>query len=200
MSGVTATKIMKSFSYLAETLFQQKLDQDSKSEREAQLIRVENATLRQKWKEFHSNLLQMWECIEKRDDFTDNDHMKLHKLTGTFMDHWVGLCQGKHMSNYIHIIGSGRLTYFAKRYGNLYQFSQQGWESLNKLIKHYYYINMNHGGSYGNGGKDENGRYTKTVLSGQHCLPLLRFCQICGWGMVTITLNLVRMWFAMMSW
>jgi hypothetical protein len=59
----------------------------------------------------------------------------------------------------------------------LYRYSQQGWESLNKLIKHFYYNNANHGGSYGNGGKDAHGDYTKGTISGQHCLPLMRFCQ-----------------------
>jgi hypothetical protein len=81
------------------------------------------------------------------------------------------------MTNYIHVIGSGHLTYFAKQYGNLYRFSQQGWESMNKLIKHYYYNNTNHGGSYGNGGRDENGDYSKATITGQHCYPLMRFCQ-----------------------
>jgi hypothetical protein len=119
----------------------------------------------------------MWDCIERKEDFGERDILLLHKYTSTFMDQWVGLCHGKHMTNYIHVLGSGHLTYFAKHYGNLYRFSQQGWESLNKLIKHYYYNNTNHGGSYGNGGKDENGSYTKGSISGQHCYPLMRFCQ-----------------------
>jgi hypothetical protein len=31
--------------------------------------------------------------------------------------------------------------------------------------------------NYGNGGKDAHGDYTKGTISGQHCLPLMRFCQ-----------------------
>jgi hypothetical protein len=81
------------------------------------------------------------------------------------------------MTNYIHVIGAGHLTYFARHYGSLYSYSQQGWKSLNKLIEHQYYNNTNHGGSYGNGGKDAHGAYTKGTISGQHCLPLMRFCQ-----------------------
>jgi hypothetical protein len=81
------------------------------------------------------------------------------------------------MTNYIHIVGAGHLTYFAKQYGNLYRFSQQGWESLNNLTKHYYYNSTNRGGSYGNGGKDIHGNYIKSTISGQHCYPLMRFCQ-----------------------
>jgi threonyl-tRNA synthetase len=99
----------------------------------------------------------MWNCIKRKEDFTERGLVVLHKYTATFMHQWVDLCAGKHMTNYIHVQGAGHLTYAAKNYGNLYRFLQQGWESLNKLIKHYYYNNTNHRGSYGNGGKDENG-------------------------------------------
>jgi hypothetical protein len=130
-----------------------------------------------KWKKFANNLIPMWTLIEQHQDYSENDILQLHKLTAKFMDQWVDLCHGQHMTNYIHVIGAGHLTYFARHYGNLYRFSQQGWESLNKLIKHYYYNNTNHGGSYGNGGKDDNGKYSKGTITGQHCLPLMRFCQ-----------------------
>jgi hypothetical protein len=82
-----------------------------------------------------------------------------------------------HITNYIHILGSGHLPYFAKKYGNLYRFSQQGWEALNQMIKHYYFNNTNHGGSLGNGGKDADGKFKNKVVSGDHCLPLMRLCQ-----------------------
>jgi hypothetical protein len=52
------------------------------------------------------------------------------------MTDWLDLLGAEHMTNYIHIIGSGHLTYFASKYRNLYRFSQQGWESLNQLLKH----------------------------------------------------------------
>jgi hypothetical protein len=177
MSGVTATKLMRGLSMIVKTVFSSAFDQESKSEQEGKLVRQQNSALEQKWLLFCDNLLPMWDCIERKDNFTHNDIIQLHKHTSTFMYQWVDLCEGKHMTNYIHVLGSGHLTYFAKNYGNLYRFSQQGWESLNKLIKHYYYNNTNHGGSYGNGGKDENGEYTKGSISGQHCYPLMRFCQ-----------------------
>jgi hypothetical protein len=81
------------------------------------------------------------------------------------------------MTNYIHIIGSGHLSYFGKKYGNLYRFSQQGWEAMNKLLKHFYFNNTNHGGSYGNGGKTADGSYSCSTVSGDHCRPLMRLCQ-----------------------
>jgi hypothetical protein len=93
------------------------------------------------------------------------------------MDQWVNLYGTVHMTNYIHIIGSGHLTYFAKKYGNLYRYSQQGWEAMNQLLKHYYFNNTNHGGSYGNGGKSDDGTYSCSTVCGDHCRPLMRLCQ-----------------------
>jgi hypothetical protein len=177
MSGVTATKIIKGLPTIINTVFSTALDQEPRNENDAKQIRQQNLELKMKWELLCSNLGPMWNFIEKKEDFNEKDIVVLHRYTATFMNQWVELCNGKHMTNYIHVLGAGHLTYAAKHYGNLYRFSQQGWESLNKLIKHYYYNNTNHGGLHGNGGKDENGSYTKGTLSGQHCYPLMRFCQ-----------------------
>jgi hypothetical protein len=93
------------------------------------------------------------------------------------MCQWVSLFGNEHVTNYIRIIGAGHLSYFAKKYGNLYRYSQQGWESLNQLLKHYYFNNTNHGGSKGNGGKDVDGDYKNTTIIGDHCRPLMKLCQ-----------------------
>jgi hypothetical protein len=93
------------------------------------------------------------------------------------MAQWVALYGNDHITNYIHIIGSGHMTYFARKYGNFYRYSQQGWESLNQLLKHYYFNNTNHGGSNGNGGKDANGEYMNGTVIGNHCKPLMKLCQ-----------------------
>jgi hypothetical protein len=177
MSGVLAGKVIKALSVIVKTVFAEHLDQESKNESDAQHIRYQNSTLENKWIQLCDNLIPMWECIERKENFSEKNIACLHTYTPTFMNQWVDLCEGKHMTNYIHVLGAGHLTYFAKHYGNLYRLSQQGWEPLNKLIKHFYYNNTNHGGSYGNGGKDENGIYNKKTVSGQHCFPLMKFCQ-----------------------
>jgi hypothetical protein len=69
------------------------------------------------------------------------------------------------------------LSYFAEKYGNFYRYSQQGWESMNQLLKHYYFNNTNHGGSNGNGGKDSDGAFSKATVIGEHCRPLMKLCQ-----------------------
>jgi hypothetical protein len=39
------------------------------------------------------------------------------------------------ITNYIHMLGSGHMKYYMTIHGNLYKYSQQGWESLNEKFK-----------------------------------------------------------------
>jgi hypothetical protein len=66
------------------------------------------------------------------------------------------------------MIGAGHLTYYLTKYRNLYKFSQQGWEAMNKKLKYFYFHNTNHGGC---GGRKAG------ALSGDHVLPLMRLMQ-----------------------
>ena len=85
------------------------------------------------------------------------------------MSLWVQLMDGQHITNYIHLLGAGHITYYLTLYRNLYKFSQQGWEAMNQKLKHFYFNNTNHGGHAGN----KNGN----MISGEHCRPLMRLCQ-----------------------
>jgi hypothetical protein len=129
------------------------MDEDSINE---QLIRENNRFRLMKWNNMCDNLIRLWKPIEKRSEFTDEDIDDLHIMSNKFMGHLMDILGAVHMTNYIPIIGSGHLTFFAKKYKNLYRFSQQGWESLNQLLKHYYFNNTNRGGSAGNGGKGKD--------------------------------------------
>jgi hypothetical protein len=39
------------------------------------------------------------------------------------------------VTNYIHMLGGKHIHYYMAQYGNLYKYSQQGWESLNEKFK-----------------------------------------------------------------
>ncbi len=99
-------------------------------------------------KEKTINMLLM-ETTRKREDFSDQEIEDYHDLCLNFMDKWVKLAGAAHVTNYIHIIGSGHLIYFLQRFRNLYKYSQQGWEAMNSKIKKYYHHNTNHGGNVG---------------------------------------------------
>jgi hypothetical protein len=42
------------------------------------------------------------------------------------------------MTNYIHLLSSGHLAFYLRKWGNLWKYSQQGRESLNSLMKSVY--------------------------------------------------------------
>jgi hypothetical protein len=176
-TGSGCNKVLVGLKKLATQIFDPTLDEESENNDERLNVRTKNSNLLATWLSIGENLVPMWKLIEQHDDFTQDQILQLHKRCNTFMCQWVELYGHVHITNYIHIIGSGHLPYFAKKYGNLYRFSQQGWEALNQMIKHFYFNNTNHGGSSGNGGKGSDGTFNQNVVSGNHCLPLMRLCQ-----------------------
>lgn len=174
LTGSVAQKILSHMKSLTRVAFSEDLDEDAL---DCTAMRIRNSRTLHKWNEMCDNLSKLWKLIEQRSDYVDEDIDLLHILCNRFMNHWMDLMGSEHMTNYIHIIGSGHLTFFAAKYRNLYRFSQQGWESLNQLLKHYYFNNTNHGGAAGNGGKNCTGQYTNAVISGDHCRPLMLLCQ-----------------------
>ena len=49
-------------------------------------------------------------------------------------------------TNYWHMLLLGHVLWFMNRLGNLYQYSNQGWEALNRLMKSYMNRQTNMGG------------------------------------------------------
>ena len=165
LTGEHAARCMSGLTELADEIFQQEFDQSGSDERK---IREDNEKMRKEWHNLMDVFLPMMELAEQRPDFTEEDNKKLHCLANRFMDVWCGIFTNEHVTNYIHIIGSGHMYYFIKRYRNLYRFSQQGLEALIQQNKHFYFHNTNHGGCMGRGeGKP----------SGEHCKPLMQLMQ-----------------------
>jgi len=50
------------------------------------------------------------------------------------------------MTNYFHLLYAGHMAFFLDRYGNLYRYSQQGWENLNSILKRTSHKNSQRGG------------------------------------------------------
>jgi hypothetical protein len=176
-TGSTCTKFMMGMAVLAATIYKPELDQGPNKNNNHQLVREKNEKNMQLWLSISKNLIPLWTLIEQHHDFSEDDILSLHKKSNIFMTQWVELYGTKHMTNYIHIIGSSHLTYFAQKYGNLYWYSQQGWKTLNQMLKHFYFNNTNHRGAYGNGGKSADGTYSQIIVCGDHCRPLMRLCQ-----------------------
>ena len=63
-----------------------------------------------------------------------------------FFQLWVNLHQHEGVTNYIHVLGAGHVKEYMREWGSLNKFSQQGWESLNALIKAFFFRRTNRGG------------------------------------------------------
>ena len=78
----------------------------------------------------------MMTTVRQRDDFTDEEIENFQEEADVFFRIWVGLHGSGGVTNYVHMIGAGHLSYYLYKWRNLYCYSQQGWESMNHLLKH----------------------------------------------------------------
>jgi hypothetical protein len=105
---------------------------------------------RAKWNE----AIQRWNLTiasaRRREDFDEGAVEDFQTLADDWFDKWIKLVGRDGLSNYVHIVASGHLSFYLKEWGNLYKYSQQGWESFNSLIKSVYFRRTQRGG---NGGK-----------------------------------------------
>ena len=69
------------------------------------------------------------------------------------------------VTNYIHMLGAGHFSHYLRKWRNLYRYSQQGWESLNSLIKSYYFHRTQRGGNGSRFDADDE-RSTRTKALG----------------------------------
>jgi len=90
-----------------------------------------------------------------------------------FFDYWVRLHGEDGITNYIHMLGAGHVSRFLYRWRNLYKYSQQGWENLNKLIKTFYFRRTQRGGSTGYGGTGKADKLTPLAKWAQRRLIIM---------------------------
>lgn len=79
-------------------------------------------------------------------DLDDDEEELFQDYIDDFFEIWFDVFGIDGMSNYIHLLSSGHVFYFLKKYNCLYVYSQQGWEVLNKTIQAYIHQNSQRGG------------------------------------------------------
>jgi hypothetical protein len=101
--------------------------------------------------------IHMWndvmEYARKREDFDDAAVDQFQTRADDWFAHWVLLAGRDGLTNYTHMVGSGHLAFYMREWGNLYRYSQQGWESMNSLIKSVYFRRTQRGGHGGRPGE-----------------------------------------------
>ena len=134
---------------------------------------MRNSTLQHDWIQLSTIINALMARTRQQDDFSTEEIAEYHDLCGDFLGKWIDLAgETKHVTNYIHIVGSGHLVHFLQEFGNLCKFSQQGWEALNQKIKKVYHNKKNHGGNVGGHTKLKQGhisRFGCSLFPGMLC-------------------------------
>jgi hypothetical protein len=121
---------------------------------------------RNQWDETFELWNELMEVAKKRDYFEIQDVHEFQDQADEWFLKWHALHGRDGMTNYIHMISSGHLAFYLKEWGNLWKYSQQGWESLNSLMKSVYYRRTQRGG---HGGKKD--------VANSRVLPIARWLQ-----------------------
>jgi hypothetical protein len=104
---------------------------------------------RSKWIETISLWNLVMDKARRREDFDEGAIEDFQTLADDWFEKWIRLTGRDGLSNYVHIVASGHLSFYLREWGNLYKYSQQGWESFNSLIKSIYFRRTQRGGSGG---------------------------------------------------
>ena len=100
----------------------------------------------QHWKDAITTFAQLDKLLQSQTEFTNDRIEEFQMIVDTFFKGWVELNGMAGVTNYIHMLGSGHITEFLYRYRNLYRYSQQGWEHLNKRASGMYHKHSQKGG------------------------------------------------------
>lgn len=98
------------------------------------------------------NYRSAMDLLRQKEDFTNDGIAMFQKHADLFFQNWVKLHGNAGVTNYIHMMGSGHFAEYLYKWRNLYQYSQQGWEAMNSMIKTFFFRRTNHGGAAGNKG------------------------------------------------
>jgi hypothetical protein len=95
--------------------------------------------------------------ITKHRELSEEEQEEFQDLIDDFYQTWIDVFGEEGVTNYIHLLSSGHIHYFLKKYGCLYLYSQQGWEALNSKVQTFILQNSSRGGH--NSGENKTKSY-----------------------------------------
>ena len=93
------------------------------------------------------------EMIDSKYEFEFEDVAHFQLAVDEFCDAYFTVTGRDGMTNYFHLLRAGHFSWFLEKYGNLYRYSQQGWENVNSRFKRKFFQNSQRGGGRGGSSK-----------------------------------------------
>ena len=163
MMGSQANQMLKGLPELIKYIFSPDNDEQGKNITQ---IRGKNSKKEQDWYRVSAKFVECMNTIEEHDNIQGETLEDLEDKCNEFIHQWIKLAGPDKVTNYIHMLGAMHFTYYLRKYGNCYSFTQQGWEAVNAKIKNFYFNNTNHGGQSGRkGGKNEIGNHFGPIMN-----------------------------------
>jgi hypothetical protein len=86
--------------------------------------------------------------LRKRSNMSTSDIISLQQQIDIWYEKWIGVTGREGMTNYIHMMGAGHVTYYLHKKKNLYRYSNPAWERFNKRVKRCYLTKTQRGGAW----------------------------------------------------
>jgi hypothetical protein len=83
------------------------------------------------WSAIFKMLHEIFETLSQREDFTDQEIDELQVEIDSFSAKWVELTGRDVNSNYTHMMITGHIIYYLRKWRNYYRYENGGWEHIN---------------------------------------------------------------------
>ncbi len=101
---------------------------------------------RNEWKHTVSLYRNTIESLQFRNQFNDAAIDEFQNKADDFFSAWLSLQGYDGITNYIHMLGSGHIRYYLRKWGNLWTLQNQGWEQYNARVQMYWHHRTPKGG------------------------------------------------------
>jgi hypothetical protein len=103
--------------------------------------------LRMQWKSVAQIYVEVMRQLRRRNTFSVAHIDQFQSKADEFFIAWVNLVGYDGITNYVHMLGSGHIRYFLRKWGNLYKLQNQGWEQYNARVAAFWHHRTTKGGS-----------------------------------------------------
>jgi hypothetical protein len=127
---------------------------------------ADDAEMKAIWRKMIQDYSDAMKILRKRSEYTEDDiknfQLKIDDFFAAYVEQSGAGKEG--VTNYIHMLGSSHILYYMKTHGNLYKYSQQGWESLNDKVKLSFFNHTQRGGNFGTDVEENEKSYLKSIF------------------------------------